>query len=131
LPPALAAGLVALVAITPSELESFFGDEGCQSGEGGQWREPFRSGRVQVRTLRSARIVGDDAGVSIIMEPGERKGGVNEVGCEPFASGAVVCRDAFSLVSGKAGMVKAVEDVDGGLPDSTGGEQVFNHMAAE
>jgi hypothetical protein len=62
---------------------------------------------------------------------GERKGGVNQIGGEPFPRGAVACRDAFSLVGGKAGMVKAVEDVDGGLPDSTGGEQVFNHMAAE
>ena len=28
-------------------------------------------------------------------------------------------------------MVEAVEDVDGGLADTAGGEQVLNHMAAE
>jgi hypothetical protein len=52
------------------------------------------------------------------MEAGERKGGVNEVGCESLPSGAVVCRDAISLVGGKAGMVEAVEEVDGGLRGS-------------
>jgi hypothetical protein len=52
---------------------------------------------------------------------------VNEVGCEPFPGCAVDSRDAFSLVGGKAGVVEAVEDVDGGLADSAGGEQVFNH----
>ena len=65
------------------------------------------------------------------MEAGESKGGVNEVGSEPFPGCAVGGRDAFSLVGGKAGMVKAVEDVDGGLADSAGGEQVFNDMVAE
>jgi len=73
-------------------------------------------------TLRDARIASDDAGVSVVMEAGERKGGVNEVGSEAFPSGAVVCRDAISLVGGKAGMVEAVEDVDGGLADAVGGE---------
>jgi len=41
---------------------------------------------------------------------GERKGGVNEVGSEGFAGGAVDSRHCFSLVGGKAGMVKAVEE---------------------
>ena len=61
LTPGLAAGLVAIVSIIPSELESFFRDEGCQSGEGVQWREPsahtenWRAGcgarkRLQVRS---------------------------------------------------------------------------------
>jgi hypothetical protein len=99
---ALAAGLVTIVSIIASELESFFGDEGGQSGEGVQWKEPFRSGRVQVGVLRSARIISNGTRVLIVMEAGERKGGVNEVGCESFPSGAVVCRDAFSLVGGKS-----------------------------
>jgi hypothetical protein len=34
-------------------------------------------------------------------------------------------------VGGKAWMVNAVEDVDGGLADLAGGEQVFNDMVAE
>jgi len=72
--------------------------------------------------LRGARIISDDAGVLIVMEAGERKGGVNEIGSEPFAGGAVACGNAFSLVGGKAGMVKAVEDVDGGLAYSAGGK---------
>lgn len=65
------------------------------------------------------------------MEAGQIKRGVNEVGCEPFPDGAVACRHALSFVCRKAGMVKAVEDVDGGLADSASGEQVFNHMVAE
>jgi hypothetical protein len=31
------------------------------------------------------------------MEADKREAGKNEVGSEPFASGAAVCRDAFSL----------------------------------
>ena len=127
----MSAGLVAVITVIASELESFFGDEGGQSSEGVQGGEPFRGGRVRVRTLRGAGIVGDDAGVPVVMEAGERKGGVNQVGSEPFAGGAVAGGDAFSLVGGKAVMVKAVEDVDGGLADSSGGEQVFNQMVAE
>ena len=92
----------------------------------------MRGAGIQVRTLRGAPIIGDNSSVPVVMEAGERKGGVNEVGCEPFPSGgAVVCRDALSLVGGKAGMVKAVEDVDGGLADSSGGEQVFDNMVTE
>jgi len=101
----LAAGLVAIVSIIAGELESLFGDKGGQSGEGVQGGEPLRGRRVQLGTLRDARIASDAAGVSVVMEAGERKGGVNEVGSEAFPSGAVVCRDAFSLVGGKAGMV--------------------------
>jgi hypothetical protein len=81
--------------------------------------------------LRGARIVGDDAGVAVVMEAGERKGGVNEVGSEPFAGRAIGGGNAFSLVGGKSGMVEAVEGIDGGLADTVGGEQVFNHMVAE
>jgi hypothetical protein len=55
---------------------------------------------------------------------------VNETGGESFASGAVVCRDTFSFVGGKAGIVKAVEGVDSRLADSAGGEQTFNQMVA-
>jgi len=131
LTPPFSTGLVAVVSIIASELESFFGDKAGQSGEGVQGGEPFRGGRVKVGALRGARIISDDAGVSIIMEAGERKGGVNEVGSEPFPGRAVERRDAFSLVGGKSGMVEAVEDIDGGLADSAGGEQVFNHMVAE
>jgi hypothetical protein len=56
---------------------------------------------------------------------------VNQVGSEAFTGGAVARGNAFSLVGGKAGMVKAVEDVDGGLAEAAGGEQVFNDMVAE
>ena len=76
-------------------------------------------------------MVGNGAGVAVVVEPGERKGRINQVGCEPFAGGAVACRDALSLVGGKAGMVKAVEDVAGGLVDSAAGEHVLDHMVAE
>jgi hypothetical protein len=48
-----------------------------------------------------------------------------------FAVGAVTCRDAFSGVSGEAGMVKTVEDVDGGPADWASGEGVFKDMVAE
>jgi hypothetical protein len=46
LQPALAAGLVAIVSIIASELESFFRDEGSQSGEGVQGGRtvPVRAG---------------------------------------------------------------------------------------
>ncbi len=131
LPPPLSAGFVAIKSVIAGELETFFRDKCGQGGEGVQGRDPFRGGRVKVGVLRGARIVGDDPGVAVVMEAGERKGGVNEVGSEPFASGAVVSRDAFSLVGGKAGMVKAVEDVDGGLADSAAGEEILNHMVAE
>jgi hypothetical protein len=82
--PPLSAGLVAVVSIIPGELQSFFGDKGGQSGEGVQGREPLRGGQVRVRTLRGARIAGDDAGVPVAMEAGERKRGVNQVGSERF-----------------------------------------------
>jgi hypothetical protein len=65
------------------------------------------------------------------MEAGERKGGVNQIGSEAFPGGAVGGRNAFSLVGGKSGMVEAVENIDGGLADTAGGEEVFNHMVAE
>ena len=81
--------------------------------------------------MRGARIISDGSGVSIVMEAGEREGGVNQVGSKPFAGGAVARGNAFSLVGGEAGMVKAVEDVDGGLAEAAGGEQVFNDMGAE
>jgi len=81
--------------------------------------------------MRGARIISEGSGVSIVMEAGEREGGVNQVGSEAFTGGAVARGNAFSLVGGKAGMVKAVEDVDGGLAEAAGGEQVFNDMVAE
>jgi len=77
------------------------------------------------------RFISDEAGVPVVMEAGERKGGVNEVGSEPFPGSAIGGRDAISLVGGKAGMVEAVKDIDGGLADTVGGEQVFNHMVAK
>jgi hypothetical protein len=127
----LSSGLVAVISIVPNNLLSFFRDKCGQGGEGVHGGEPFPGGRVQVRTLRGSSFVCDDAGVSVVMEAGERKGGVNQIGGEPFPRGTVAYRDAFSLVGRKAGMVKSVEDVDGGLADSAGGEQVFNHMVAE
>ncbi len=81
--------------------------------------------------VKGRRVVGNDAGVAVVVEPGERKGGVNQIGGEPLPGGAVSCRHALSFVGGKAGMVKAVEDVDGGLGEAAGGEQVFDHMVAE
>ncbi len=65
------------------------------------------------------------------MEAGEGKRRVDEVGGEPFRGGAVACRDAVSLVSGEARMVKAVENVQGGLADSAASEQAFEQMVAE
>lgn len=44
--------------------------------------------------------------------------------------GAVTCGDVFSLVGGKARMVKVVEDVTGGLADSAVGKQVFEHVVS-
>ena len=52
--------------------------------------------------MRGGRIVSDGSGVSIVMEAGEREGGVNQVGSEPFAGGAFARGNAFSLVGGKA-----------------------------
>jgi len=84
-----------------------------------------------VRRLRCTRIVGDNAGVTVVMEAVERKGSVNQAGCEPFPGGAVVWRYAIAFVCGKIGIVKAAEDVDSRPADSAGGEQVFNDMMAE
>jgi len=81
--------------------------------------------------LRGARIAGDNAGVTVVMEAVERKGSVKLIRCKAFPGGAVVRRYAIAFVCGKAGMVKAVEDVDSSLVDSAGGEQVFNHMVSE
>jgi hypothetical protein len=66
-----------------------------------------------VRARSRCRI--DDARVLIVMEEGESKGSVNQAGSEPFPGGAVVCRNAFSLVGGKAGMklLWAWPDADG------------------
>jgi hypothetical protein len=46
LTPALSSGLVAIVSIITSELETFFRDEDCQSGEGVQRGVPLRGGAV-------------------------------------------------------------------------------------
>ena len=129
--PPLTSGLVAIVSIIARELEAYFRDEGCQSGEGVLWREPLRSGGVQVRILRRARIVGDHAGITVVMEAVERKGNVNQIRCETFRGGAVVWRYAILFVGRKTGMVKAVEDIDGCLDDSAGGQHVFDQMMAE
>jgi len=51
--------------------------------------------------------------------------------CEAFAGRAVARGDALPLVGGKAGMVKAVQDVQGGLADSVAGEEVLQRMVAE
>jgi len=98
LPPALSAGFVAVKSVIAGELESFFRDKCGQGGEGVQGGDPFRGGRVQVGTLRNGRIVGDDAGVAVVMEAGERKGGVNQIGSEPFPCGAVGGGNAFPLL---------------------------------
>lgn len=91
----------------------------------------FARGRGQVPTTRGARMVGDDAGVAVVVEAGERKGRVNQIGREAFAGGAVFGRHALAFVGGKSGMVKAVEDVDGGLVDWAVGEQVLDDMVPE
>jgi hypothetical protein len=65
------------------------------------------------------------------VEPGERKRCVDKVRCEAFAGGAVACGHTLSLVGGKAGMVKAVQNVKGGLADPAAGEEVLEHMVAE
>jgi len=49
---------------------------------------------------------------------------------EAFVGGAVTCGDVFSLVGGRARMVKVVEDVTGGLADSAPGKQVFEHVVS-
>jgi len=64
----------------------------------------------------------DDAGMAVVAEPDERKRCAHEVGCEPFSGGTVACTDALSLVGGKAGAMKAVQDVQGGLADPAAGE---------
>jgi len=40
---------------------------------------------------------------------------VNYIRCEPFAGGAVRGGDTLSFEGGKSWMVKAVEDIEGGL----------------
>jgi hypothetical protein len=90
--------------------------------------EPFRGRLGEVRARGGASLVGDDAGVAVVVEPGERKRCVDEVGCEPFPGGAVACREALSLAGGEARMAKAVEDVEAGLADSAAGEEVLEQM---
>jgi hypothetical protein len=88
------------------------------------------------RGRAGSSLAGDDAGIAIVVPPGERKGCVDNVRCEPFAGGAVVRTDTVSLICRKSGgtsrlqeMVKTVEDVqlsvrgllrgvDGEFPDS-------------
>jgi hypothetical protein len=91
----------------------------------------LRSGGRQVRAGRGASLVRDDAGGAVIVEPGKRKGCVDKVRCEPFAGGAVACDHTLSLVGGKAGMVKAVQNVQGGLADPAAGEEVCEQVVAE
>ena len=91
----------------------------------------MRSGGRQVRAGRGASLVRDDAGGAVIVEPGERKGCVDQVRCQPFAGGAVACDHTRSLVGGKAGMVKAVQNVQGGLADPAAGEEVGEQVVAE
>jgi len=52
------------------------------------------------------------------VQPGKRKRSVNYIRCKAFAGGAVGGGDTLSFIGGKAGMVKAVQDVEGGLADA-------------
>lgn len=84
-----------------------------------------------VRAGRGASLVRDDVGVAVIVEPGERKGCVDEVRCEPFAGDAVACDHTLSLIGGKAGMVKVVQNVQGGLANAAAGQKVCEQVVAE
>ena len=49
---------------------------------------------------------------------------MNYIRCKAFAGGPVLRVNALSLVGGKAGMVKAVQDVEGGLADPAASKEV-------
>jgi hypothetical protein len=127
----LPAGLVAIVAAVPDDLLSLFRDEGGQGGQGVQRGEAFRRRRREARVCGGARVVGDDASVAVVVESCEGKRGVNEVRGKPFPRGAVFRGDALSLVGRKTRMVKAVEDVQGGLADTAATEQVTEQAVSE
>jgi len=76
---ALSAGLVAVIAAIPDELKPFFRDMSGKGGQGIQRGEPFRGEGRQVRAGGGALLIGNDAGVAVIVEPGERKGCVDKV----------------------------------------------------
>jgi hypothetical protein len=69
--------------------------------------------------------------IPIPPEASEREGRVDQIGCKTLSGGAVGRGDAMSFVSGKARVVKAVQDVDGGLGDASGGEEVAEDKVAE
>jgi len=76
LTPALSPSLVAVVSIIAHELESFFRDKGYQNNQGVQRGEPLRGAGIHVGALQGVRIIGDNAGVPVVMEANERKGGM-------------------------------------------------------
>ena len=68
--------------------------------------------------------------IPIPPEASEREGRVDQIGCKTLSGGAVGRGDTMSFVSGKARVVKAVQDVDGGLGDASGGEEVAEDKVA-
>ena len=58
--------------------------KGCQSSQGVEGGQPFRGVGIQERTLRGARIIGDNAGIAVVMDAGESKGSVNQIRSEAF-----------------------------------------------
>lgn len=67
-----------------------------------------------------ARVVGDDAGVAVVVQAGKRERRVNYIRNKSFAGEAVGGGNTLSFVGGKARMVKTVQDVEGGLADPAG-----------
>ena len=64
-------------------------------------RQPFRGVGIQERALRGARIIGDNAGIAVVMDAGKSKGSVNQIRSEAFPRGAIrrryaQCRIVFA-----------------------------------
>ena len=55
---------------------------------------------IIVRALPGARIIGDNAGVAIVMEAGERKGSVNKIRGKALPGDAVFGRYAIAFING-------------------------------
>ena len=74
----LSAGLVAVIAAIADDLLPLFGNMSGQGGERIQGGKLLWGWFLQLPARGCSRLVGDDARVALVMEPGQREGRVNK-----------------------------------------------------
>jgi hypothetical protein len=84
-----------------------------------------------VRAGGGALLVGNDAGVAVIVEPGERKRCVDEVPGQALPGLVVVWANGLALIYGKAGMTPRKQDLDQARGDLILRQQRIQELATK